>query len=160
MLRKNHADVDCVCLAGLDGIMIKHYLINALSRQTNIEHCCIGVFSGTSAIKCGVSSSLLYCIISLGLPHRMTELVQILCRLYRDNQRKMQDRFVIYMCLRRFQTILLLILHCDNTPELTRQEIELRTVIKFLFFPKICYHSALSNYYSHLLFSDKSLRNN
>ena len=41
-----------------------------------------------------------------------------------------------------------------------RQEIELRTVNKFLFFPQRCYHSALSNYYSHLSLSDKSSCNN
>ena len=72
----------------------------------------------------------------------------------------MQDQFVLHMCLRRFQAILLVILHCDNSAETRRQEIELRTVIKFLFFPQRCYHSALSNYYSHSSLADESSCNN
>eukprot|EP00978_Attheya_sp_CCMP212_P049112 scaffold616956_cov161-Attheya_sp.AAC.1 len=123
-------DCDAMSLTGGDGIMMKSFLVDLFSGKIESDVCNLSIIAGTSAMNCGISSKLLYYIIFVGFPRRMSELVQTLGRLCRGlPPRQRQDTIKWVLSLSLFMTLFLTAASNEDKNEKHRQCYELKQVV-------------------------------
>ena len=78
ILREDSIDGDTVVITGLDGIMMKSWLVDLFGGKIRSDVCDVAVVVGTSAVNCGISSAHLYYIFCKGFPRTFIEFTQLL----------------------------------------------------------------------------------
>ena len=129
-LRMN--DCDTMSLTGGDGIMMKAFLVELFAGKIESDVCHLSIIAGTSAMNCGISSNNLYYIIFIGFPRRMSEMVQILGRLFRGPPpRERQDTIKWVLSLQLFMSLWVTSASNVDSNERHRQINELKQVVRF-----------------------------
>lgn len=83
LLRDESIDGDTVVITGLDGIMMKSWLVDLFGGKSSSDVCDVAVVVGTSVVNCGISSASLYYIFCKGFPRTFIEFTHLLGRLKR-----------------------------------------------------------------------------
>jgi superfamily II DNA helicase RecQ len=139
---------DAIPLTGSTGLMMKNWLINLFSGETESDVANLRIVLATSAANCGVSSNFCRYTPRLSTPPNMYDLMQEMGRLNRDGKERVpSDKYHIFLSIPLYVNIYLRIMREKKEEERAIQLKSLMEVLRFLLLPTECYHLTLELFF-------------